>query len=75
MCIEQGFMNNTSNSCFQVIGNKNSISNRKDCISLLENFWKTQIKIKLFCLWYFGDTTTGKQEYEIEVHGCSSLRL
>lgn len=30
MCIEQGFMNNTSNSCFQVIGNKNSISNRKD---------------------------------------------
>lgn len=50
MCIEQGFMNKTSNSCFQVIGNKNSISNRKDCISLLENFWKAQIKIKLFCL-------------------------
>lgn len=44
MCIEQGFMTNTSNSCFQVIGNENSIRNWKDCSSLLEHFWKTQNK-------------------------------
>lgn len=38
MNIEQGIMNNTSNSCFQVIRNENSIRNWKDFTrTFLEN--------------------------------------